>query len=172
MRDELRASEVAVTAGAISKQTMSTVGVVIPPPLVYVAAVLVGIGIDTALPPVAVPGVARWVGGGLFIVAGLGLAGAFFRAFRRAGTPVDLRKPTSRLVTSGPYRLTRNPGYLSLTILSAGLAVALDAAWAIIAVAIAAFVVDRTVVRREEEYLRNLFGAQYEEYVKATRRWL
>lgn len=167
-----RATDTALDAGDVPKQTTPTAGVAIPPPFTYLAAVLVGVGVDTALPSLTVPGVARWTIGGLFIVGSLGLSGAFFRAFRHARTPVDLRKPTSTLVTSGPYSFTRNPGYLSLTILSAGIAVALDAPWALVAVGIAVYIVDRTVIRREEMYLRNLFGAHYEEYAKETRRWL
>lgn len=56
--------------------------------------------------------------------------------------------------------------------LSAGVSLALDAPWALVAVGTATYVIDRTVIRREERYLRSLFGAHYDKYAKETRRWM
>lgn len=149
-----------------------TAGVSVPPPVLYVIGVASGVALDRLLSPPALPAILRWSAGTIVTVGGLLLAASFLRAFRAAGTPVDLRKPTSALVTTGPYRFSRNPGYLSLTLISIGTALLLDAPWAIAGAAVATVVVDRWVIRREERYLREVFGSRYETYARKTRRWL
>lgn len=82
------------------------------------------------------------------IIAGTGLLGSFVQAFGRARTPIDPCTPSQAIVTDGPYRLTRNPAYLSIT------------------------VIDRGVIAREERYLDRKFGAIYLSYKRSVRRWL
>lgn len=146
--------------------------VVALPPLVYVAGLLVGFGLDLLLPGPSISGSVRFVLGGVLVVAGMVLAAAFFRAFRRAGTPVDVRKATSALVTNGPFRLTRNPGYLSLALIYAGVAVLGDALWAFASLVPTLLIIDRGVIRREERYLQRKFDEDYVRYMSQTRRWL
>ena len=78
----------------------------------------------------------------------------------------------SQLVTQGPYRFTRNPMYTGLTMQYVGGAVLLDSGWPIIVLPIVLFVLVRTVISREEEYLNNAFGADYGAYTTRVRRWL
>jgi protein-S-isoprenylcysteine O-methyltransferase Ste14 len=75
-------------------------------------------------------------------------------------------------VTDGPYRLTRNPGYLGMTLLYAGIAIAADAVWALAPLPVAIAVIDRGVIAREERYLERTFGAPYTEYKRRVRRWI
>lgn len=147
-------------------------GVMALPPLVYAAGLLVGFGLDLVLPGPSISGSLRFVLGSVIVVAGMVLAAAFFRAFHRAGTPVDVRKPASALVTHGPFRLTRNPGYLSLALIYAGVAILGDAVWAFASLVPTLLVIDRGVIRREERYLRRKFGDEYVRYASQTRRWL
>jgi protein-S-isoprenylcysteine O-methyltransferase Ste14 len=146
-------------------------GVIAPPPIIYALALLVGFGLEAVLPSPELPGAMRIPLGALLLAAALPLAAAFFKAFRRAGTPVDVRKETTSLVTSGPYRLSRNPGYLSLSLLYAGIAI-LAAPWALLVLVAALVIVDRGVIRREERYLERRFGEEYLRYKASTRRWL
>ena len=84
---------------------------------------------------------------------------------------MDLRKPTTALVTTGPYRLSRNPGYLSLALIAGGVAVAAASLWTAAWLLVVLVVVDRAVIRREERYLEERFGDAYRRYRSATRRW-
>lgn len=142
-----------------------------PPPVFFGVALVAGLVLDATVSSFGVPVSLRVLGAALTSIAA-GLAVWFFASFRRAGTPVDLRKPTTVLVTDGPYRLTRNPGYLSLAAGLVGVALALDAPWVIATAAAATGAVDRVVIAREERYLRRRFGATYDAYTQRTRRWL
>ena len=64
----------------------------------------------------------RWPLGAALVLSGFALARSFVAAFHRADTAVDPRRPTTVIVTTGPYRLTRNPGYLGMTLVYAGIA--------------------------------------------------
>ena len=143
-----------------------------PPPVVYIAGFGLGLALDASLPSVSLSRALAWSLGGLLLVAGFCLAAAFFSAFRQARTPVDLRKPTSTIVTSGPYRLSRNPGYLSLALTYAGTAVVASTLWAFVTLVPTLLVINYGVIRREERYLERKFGAEYTSYKERTRRWL
>jgi protein-S-isoprenylcysteine O-methyltransferase Ste14 len=147
-------------------------GVLAPPPLIYGAALLVGLGLEALLPSSDIPGEVAWpVGVALLVVGGL-LAVSFLDAFRRAGTPVDVRSPTTSLVTTGPYRISRNPGYVGLAFAYVGIATLARAPWAYLTLVPALVVVDRMVIVREERYLERRFGEEYVRYRARTRRWL
>jgi protein-S-isoprenylcysteine O-methyltransferase Ste14 len=145
-------------------------GVVAPPPLIFVGGLLLGLGLDALLGSSA-PGIVRVIGG-LLILAGVAFDLAFMAGFRRAGTAVEPWKPTTAIVTDGPYRFTRNPGYLGMALWSSGIALALAAPWALLGVALAIAVVDRGVIAREEQYLQREFGEEYVAYQRRVRRWV
>jgi protein-S-isoprenylcysteine O-methyltransferase Ste14 len=157
-----------VTSGA----ERDSPGVIAPPPLIYVGGLALGFGLEALLPSVELPAAARWPAGGVLLVAGLALAASFFAAFRRARTPVDVRKTPTAIVSTGPYRFTRNPGYLSLALIYAGIAVMTGALWAFVALVPTLIVVDRGVIRREERYLAAKFGDEYLRFKAHSRRWL
>ena len=93
-------------------------------------------------------------------------------AFARAGTPVSPFRAPTRLVTDGPYRLTRNPGYLGMALGYAGIALLAGAPWALLPLPAVLALVDRGVIVREERYLRRHFGDQYARYERRARRWI
>jgi protein-S-isoprenylcysteine O-methyltransferase Ste14 len=86
------------------------------------------------------------------------LIGWFEWALRHAGTPTNPYKSVSSLVTEGPFGYTRNPGYLSMAMIYAGVASIANALWAILLLPAALFVVQRGVIEREERYLERKFG--------------
>lgn len=155
-----------------SEADRDTAGVRVPPPFLYIAALALGFALEALLPSAALPAALAWGAGALLLAAGLTLAAAFFRSFSRAQTPVDLRKPTAALVTTGPYRLSRNPGYLSLAIIYAGIAVATSSLWTFVSLIPALLAVEYRVIRREETYLERRFGQEYTAYKRQTRRWI
>jgi protein-S-isoprenylcysteine O-methyltransferase Ste14 len=100
------------------------------------------------------------------------LAGWCFGLFRRAGTNVPTHKPSTAIVTDGPYRFSRNPIYIALTTLSAGIAIWVNSWW-MLALLVPTFVIMNIgVVDREERYLAAKFGDEYLSYKARVRRWL
>jgi len=155
-------------------------GVRFPPPLLYLGALIAGFAGDWLLRNA---GVRRLAGLGLarpvrfpagFALAAVGLvlmiAGA--RLFLKAGTNIRPDRPASRLMTSGIYRFTRNPMYLGMTILYAGLALAFDSLIAFLLLPIVLTIMQTQVIAREERYLEARFGDDFRSYREWVRRWL
>ena len=147
-------------------------GVIAPPPLIYAGALATGLLAKALFPASFLPRpVARalgWplIGGGLL----LGLLGS--RALRGAGTNINPTKPTTALVTEGPYRFTRNPLYLSLTLVYGGISTLANTLWAALLLPFVLVVMRRGVIDREERYLERKFGEEYLRYKAQVRRWV
>ena len=149
-----------------------TAGVVAPPPLIYLAGLAVGFGLEALLPGGSLPGVLRFVVGGVALLGGIALQTAFIAAFNRKGTAVEPWKPTTAIVTTGPYRITRNPAYLGMALIFVGIALLADAPWVLAALPVTLAVIDRGVIAREERYLEDKFGREYLDYKTTVRRWI
>ena len=152
-----------------------TPGVLARPPLLYLAALLIGFVLDRLLRlPFPVPGgdLAHWISGGSLILIGLALAAAGIRNFSRAGTPVRSVKPTRALVTTGIHGWIRNPIYLGLFLLYGGIAIAAQSPCALILMLPLAITIRYGVVAREEAFLERRFGDAYRDYKARVRRWL
>lgn len=153
-------------------------GVHFPPPLLFVVPFALGLVLHrwhrlTIVPAASLPLVrAVEVAGVVLMLAwAVGTATAFGK-FLRARTSILPFRPSSALVTSGPYRFTRNPMYVSMAALYIGGALALNALWPLLLLPVVLVVVDRAVIRREERYLMRAFGAEYDAYRSRVRRWL
>ena len=90
---------------------------------------------------------------------------------RQAGT-VRPDRAASSLVTSGPYRLTRNPMYVSLTLVYAGVATLYQSVWAWVFLPVVVTYIDRRVIRFEERFLERRFAEDYARYRAKVRRWI
>jgi protein-S-isoprenylcysteine O-methyltransferase Ste14 len=152
-----------------------TAGVIARPPLLFLAALLIGFVLDRLLPlPFAVPeaGLVRWIIGGCLVLIGLALATAGIRNFLGAGTPVPTNEPTRTLVTTGIHGWTRNPIYLGMFFIYGGIGVAALSLWILILMVPLAITIRYGVVAREEAYLERRFGEGYRDYRARVRRWL
>jgi len=152
-----------------------TAGVIARPPLLFLAALLLGLASDHLLPlPFAVPeaGGILWIVAGCLILIGLALAGAGVRNFSRAGTPVPTVEPVRALVTTGIHGRTRNPIYLGMFLVYGGIGVAARSPWALILALPLAITIRYGVVAREEAYLERRFGEAYRDYRARVSRWL
>jgi protein-S-isoprenylcysteine O-methyltransferase Ste14 len=146
--------------------------VLLPPPVLYLSVLALGFGCQWLL-PIAMPsgGVVRGLGIALILVGGvLGLWGVAH--FWRAGTHVPPHKPTLAIVSGGPFRFSRNPLYIGLNLITAGIALVIANPWILIWMVPAFAVLHRGVVLREEAYLEAKFGAAYTDFKNRTRRWL
>src|ERR671916_2185422 len=120
-------------------------GIRVPPPLLYLAPLVSGLLLDRRYHGPFLPrGMARTLGWAL-LSGGVVLASWFLRTMRSNDTSIRTDKPVSSLATGGPFRYTRNPGYLSLAMIYAGIAVRRNALWAIFLLPLALFVIQREV---------------------------
>jgi len=147
-------------------------GVVIPPPLIYVAGFSIGLVLSRLYPLHAIPSRVAVPLGLLFLAAWIATWAGALPQFVRTKTPLSTRKPVTSLITSGIYNVTRNPLYVGWTFLYLAITVFTSAGWALIMLVPVAIVVDWLVVRKEEQYLERKFSDEYRDYKKRVRRWL
>lgn len=147
-------------------------GVIAPPPLIFLAAVLVGLGLEWALR--ADIGLGRiGLAVGLLTFAEAVAIGLWARRqFIKGGTSIRPDMPSEAILTTGPFRFTRNPLYLSLASLQIGIGIAASMAWVIVLAIPALTVIRYGVIAREERYLEGKFGETYLSYKNSVRRWL
>ena len=153
----------------------ATAGVIARPPLLFAAALLLGLASDRLLPwPFAVPGIDRvhWMTAGVLLLVGVALAAAGIRDFSRAATPVPTNEPTRVLVTTGIHGWTRNPIYLGMFLVYGGIGIASRSPWTLILTLPLAITIRYGVIGREEAYLERRFGAAYRDYNARVRRWM
>lgn len=114
---------------------------------------------------------ARWFGV-LLILISIPIGVSAVRALARAKTTFDTRKPTTAVVTDGAFRYSRNPMYLSMTLLYVGIAFLVNSPWILLLVLPLVVVIQWGVVEREERYLERKFGEEYLRYKANVRRWI
>jgi protein-S-isoprenylcysteine O-methyltransferase Ste14 len=149
------------------------VGAPVPPPAVLAVAILLGFLVNVWKPfALPIPIVAARVAGGILLLGGFALGLAAVRALARGGSSPLPHRPSGALVAEGLYRWTRNPIYLSMAVLIAGVAVLARSGWHLVMLVIFVVVVDRTQIRREERYLEGKFGVEFREYERRVRRWI
>ena len=147
----------------------------IPPPLVYVASFLLGLGLQRLLPwmPVAArheP--ALQAAGALVLATGILLGPLNALMFLLRGTTLNPSRAPKQLFTGGVYRITRNPMYIGLTLVYVGVALLHAQAWSLLLVVVPLAVVDRVYIPCEERWMAQTFGAEYDAYCQRVRRWL
>ena len=147
-------------------------GVIAPPPLIYLTALIFGLLLNRRFPAAFLPRrIARSLGWPL-LSGGALLLGWFEWTMRHAGTPANPYKPVEHIVTEGPFHYTRNPAYLSMTMIYTAIATLANALWAIVLLPVALLVTQRGVIEREERYLEGKFGEEYLNYKARVRRWI
>ena len=157
-----------------SKETTSK-DVAVPgllrPPLVLLAAISVGVVLNSIWPLRLVPPTLV-LAGPVIVFAAVLLFVLSLREFRAAGTSVRGTERTTAIVRTGPYRFSRNPIYLAFALFLLGLALWLNNLWLLIGLAGFASVISIMIIPREERFLERNFRAQYSEYKATVRRWL
>jgi protein-S-isoprenylcysteine O-methyltransferase Ste14 len=147
-------------------------GVVMRPPFLYAGALAVVFVCRWFWPMLIFDrGATLWPG-----IALVAIAFAFMlwgrRTLAAAGTNINPARPTTTIVSSGPFRFSRNPLYLGLTLAFLGITLAVDTWWGIVVLVPVAVIMHRGVVLREERYLENKFGDSYRQYRARVRRYL
>ncbi|HEX8153352.1 MAG TPA: isoprenylcysteine carboxylmethyltransferase family protein [Thermoanaerobaculia bacterium] len=143
-------------------------GVHVPPPVIY--AVIFAIGVAAR----------RWVdvrveqptAAMVLLVLSLSVVVWGMGTMRRARTSVLPNRPANALVDFGPFRFSRNPLYVAMTLGYVSAALAVDAAAALVLLPVAVAIIHFGVIKREEQYLERRFGDEYRAYCARVRRWI
>jgi len=146
----------------------------VPVPWVFVLTYLVGVGLEftrshTIRPKTAL--VSTIIGGVLF-AAGAVIACWGLVTFHKARTTTVPGKASAKLVTWGPYRFTRNPMYIGLTLAYLGEAGLLKQMWPVLLLPLTIAYLHGTVIPVEEAKLKEVFQGEYEQYRARVRRWI
>jgi protein-S-isoprenylcysteine O-methyltransferase Ste14 len=145
-----------------------------PPPLVFLGAVIAGAIVQRTTTPLSLSVAAgiRVAAGALILACGIGLVLSARLLFTRTGQSPIPWKPTPELILRGPYRFTRNPMYVGVTLFVVGLGLTLNDLWMSLFAAPALLAVHFIAVLPEERYLAEKFGASYRSFLATVRRYL
>ena len=155
-----------------------TAGVIARPPLLFLAALMLGFVLDHLLRlpfPIARTGWVHWISAinaGILILMGIAVFAASIRNFSRAATPVQGTRPARALVTTGIHGWSRNPIYLGMFLVYVGIGLVVRSPWILLLAVPLAITIHYGVVAREEAYLERRFGDAYREYKARVSRWL
>lgn len=145
----------------------------LPPPVVTLLLLGVGLGIHFASPQAILPeGWVQFAVGIPVIAVGVGFALRAVAAFSHAGTDDRFAKATSVIVTTGLNARTRNPMYVGLTLIYLGIALTVNALWTLVGLPVLVLYLHFGVIRREERYLEDRFGDEYMHYKASVPRWI
>ena len=145
-----------------------------PPPLVFLGAILLGVIAQRMAVPLSLlfaPGL-RVAVGVLILACSVGLVVSARIFFKRTGQSPIPWKPTPELILQGPYRFTRNPMYVGVTLFVVGLGLTVNNIWISLFAAPALLAVHFIAVLPEERYLAEKFGEDYRSFRARVRRYL
>ena len=156
----------------MSEETVDNPGVIAFPPALFAGTLAIGLLLHLGFPVNFLPRVIAIASGVVVLVGAALMAISAFRAMRRAQTAVNPSLPTTAIVSDGAFGFSRNPIYLSLTLLYVGVALLFNALWALLLLLPLIVVVQTGVIEREEHYLERKFGDEYIRYKASVRRWV
>lgn len=142
------------------------------PPLIYLGAIALGLLLHFVWPVRLVSRAVSMPLGGTVVLVAVALFLYAVRTLRTAGTPVPGNRPTTTIVRRGPYRWSRNPIYLSFSLLQFGVAFWINSLWLLVTLIPAVVLMSLVVIPREEHYLETRFPSDYLPYKASVRRWL
>lgn len=145
-----------------------------PPPLVFLAAIIVGVLVQRTIVRLALSffPVLRIAAGILILLCGVSLVLSARILFLRTGQNPIPWKPTPELISQGPYRFTRNPMYVGVTLFVVGLGLAMNNLWISLFAGPALLAVHFIAVLPEERYLTEKFGESYRSFLARVRRYI
>lgn len=145
---------------------------VVPPPLIFLAMILIGLVLHRLIPLTIKiqSSFIRILFASIFIGFSGKITGQTFRVMRRHKTDIVFKKPTICLITTGPFRFSRNPLYISLLLLYVGIGVLLNSLW-FAPLLLLMFIFLRQMVLNEEKLLSYLFTEEFQDNKNSVRRW-
>ena len=154
------------------EQKTDHASVVVNPFVIYLGLAIVAILLQKILPLSFISGVPARVLGVFLIALNFGFGLPALRSMLQAKTSPNPNRPSTSLVLSGIYRLTRNPMYIGLTLIFAGLLIYFQISWGLLFVPLVVWLITIWVIIPEEKYLEKKFGEEYLQYKSNVRRWI
>jgi protein-S-isoprenylcysteine O-methyltransferase Ste14 len=145
------------------------------PPILYIGAALLGYGLHTLWPlpwPADAARATLLMAGVFMLCCAFAIELATALAFQKHKTTILPHRAARHLITSGPFKFSRNPIYLANTMLLAGSGLIFGIVWFVVAALTAALLTQHLAIKREERHLAEKFGQEWTTYAAATRRWL
>lgn len=155
-----------------TEKNLDNAGVIAFPPLLFGGTLLVALLLRYVFPTPLLPPTTALFIGALFVLIGITALLLSFREMIRHRTTINPGGTTTTIVSNGVYRFTRNPMYLSLTLIYLGVSVAANAWWGLLLLIPLLTTVQKGIIEREEQYLTRKFGNEYLSYKAQVRRWL
>lgn len=152
--------------------TTDNAGVLAPAPVFFGIAIAAGYLLEWLCPTILLSFPYATALGVSLIIVSIALVLLAVVPLTRAQTAFDASKPTTRIVTTGAFKISRNPTYLSLALLQLGFAFASHSVWLLVTVLPAVAITRWGVIFREERCLEAKLGDDYRRYAANVRRWL
>lgn len=150
---------------------MKSLQKIIPPVYLLLSLLLMGV-LHRFLPLMQIVSAPLSYTGILVMIAGVALLVSCHTLFTRAETPIVPFQTSTRLLTHGIYRYSRNPIYLAMLTVLLGLAITLGSLTPFLVLPVFFFIIQEAYVKHEEPFLENIFGEEYRKYKSQVRRWL
>lgn len=147
-------------------------GVRVPPPLIFLTLLLLGLWYDSPWFDGHMATMELTIGGGILATLGFALLIPCALGFKKAGSHLEPWKPTTAIISTGVYGYSRNPIYLGMAMMHGGLAIGGGSMAALGTLVIGMMIIQIYVIAREERYLEAKFGAEYNDYRTRVRRWV
>ncbi len=147
----------------------------VPVPWVFVLAYLGGVALELFFPSRFHSSEANLIGsilGGILLATGMGIAAWGWLIFYKSRTTTVPGRASSKLVTWGPYRFSRNPMYVGLILAYLGEAGVLHQLWPVLFLPFVVFYINWIVIPVEEARLKEIFSMEYHAYCAKVRRWI
>jgi len=144
----------------------------LPPPIVFFGLGIVGVVMEYVVPiSIGIDSPLNYLGIGINITSIIAIW-KMGELFKKHETEVKPWETTSKIITTGPYKYSRNPIYILFCGIPIGLGIAFNTYWALFAFIPGLIIVYYTAVKKEEKYLETKFGQEYLDYKDKVRRWL
>ena len=111
-------------------------------------------------------------GGIILVLFGITVAAISAGMFKQADTGLEPFSEATKLVTGGFFRITRNPMYMGMFLMLAGVAILMGSVGALLPVPVFVLIIRNNFVMGEERFMESVFGQHYLDYKSKVRRWI
>ena len=143
----------------------------VPPPAIFLLLYGLAVGAEQLAPAPFTFAGDQWTGLALLFISFIFALPPVFQ-FISSGNSLSPNRSTESLVTSGFYRLTRNPMYLGAMLAFLGLTFLNQSFWVLIGTILIFLYLNNYIISREEAYMTKKYGKDYESFCRRVRRWL
>jgi protein-S-isoprenylcysteine O-methyltransferase Ste14 len=145
---------------------------VVNPFIIYIGIGLTAVLLQSVLPLPFFPATASKIIGVTMLIINMLIGIPAVLGMLKANTSPNPGKSSTTLIFSGPYRFSRNPMYIGLTLIYTGILSGFQITWGIVFLPLVIWLISVWVIRPEEKYLSAKFGDPYQQYTKTVRRWI